>query len=415
MNKLPVILFTSAFPFGNGEQFIETELGFLSEAFDPIYIFPYYYAGNRESRGQLPDNVTVLQPFRNESLTPITLVIRGIFNCRTLFPYLGELIRKPGILLSRKRFSNWFRSLLHCRMILNDERLKKVLSGSSPKGILYFYWGHRPAGISAGLKASGWHSVVRFHGTDLYEEMPLNDGYIPFQQLVAESIQHIVCVSAFGLKYLSEKYVNISGKIVLQRLGTADYGTSPLEGPSFLRIVSCSTVDENKQVLELAGVIGRLELPVEWTHIGDGPLMATLRNIADGIQNENRRITLTGRLSNRQVHELYQSDRFDLFVNISKSEGVPFSIMEALSHAIPVMATAVGGTPEIVDASCGMLLPATVEDNEIIRRLKYLASLPVPQMQLLREGARRRWEETCNATVNYGNFVRFLTDEVLPK
>jgi glycosyltransferase involved in cell wall biosynthesis len=241
--------------------------------------------------------------------------------------------------------------------------------------------------------------------------MPLNYGYIPFQKLIISSVRHIVCVSAHGVKYLRSKYERFPGEIVLQRLGTTDFGQSSWESAPDFRIVSCSTVDENKQVLRLAGVIDKLNLPIEWTHIGDGPLMAMLKARVQLYNKDHIRVNLTGRLSNREVHEVYQSRRFDVFINISKSEGVPFSIMEALSHAIPVMATAVGGTPEIVDTSCGILLPDHIEDTELIRQLKYFIAEMVPRMKELREGARRRWEEKCNADVNCRQFTRFLLND----
>jgi glycosyltransferase involved in cell wall biosynthesis len=48
----------------------------------------------------------------------------------------------------------------------------------------------------------------------------------------------------------------------------------------------------------------------------------------------------------------------DLYVSSSVSEGISLTILEGMSAGLPVIATAVGGTPEIVDASCGILVPA---------------------------------------------------------
>jgi glycosyltransferase involved in cell wall biosynthesis len=48
----------------------------------------------------------------------------------------------------------------------------------------------------------------------------------------------------------------------------------------------------------------------------------------------------------------------DVFVNTSISEGISLTILEAMAAGLPVVATRVGGTPEIIDGSCGRLVPA---------------------------------------------------------
>jgi glycosyltransferase involved in cell wall biosynthesis len=48
----------------------------------------------------------------------------------------------------------------------------------------------------------------------------------------------------------------------------------------------------------------------------------------------------------------------DLYANSSISEGISLTILEAMAAGLPVVATRVGGTPEIVDASCGRLVPS---------------------------------------------------------
>jgi len=48
----------------------------------------------------------------------------------------------------------------------------------------------------------------------------------------------------------------------------------------------------------------------------------------------------------------------DMYANSSISEGISLTILEAMAAGLPIVATRVGGTPEIVDASCGRLVPA---------------------------------------------------------
>jgi glycosyltransferase involved in cell wall biosynthesis len=48
----------------------------------------------------------------------------------------------------------------------------------------------------------------------------------------------------------------------------------------------------------------------------------------------------------------------DLYLNSSISEGVSLTILEAMAAALPIVATGVGGTPEVVTSDCGRLVPS---------------------------------------------------------
>jgi glycosyltransferase involved in cell wall biosynthesis len=155
-------------------------------------------------------------------------------------------------------------------------------------------------------------------------------------------------------------------------------------------------------------VISGLNLPVEWTHIGDGPLMSELIQQCQTMEKTNKTVRLLGRMTNQDVHQIYQRFQFDLFINVSKSEGVPFSIMEALSYSIPVIATAAGGTPEIVDHSCGKVLPVDFSIDSLRESLLGFYALDSDSKESMRNNARKRWEMVCNANINYLKFKAFM-------
>jgi glycosyltransferase involved in cell wall biosynthesis len=86
---------------------------------------------------------------------------------------------------------------------------------------------------------------------------------------------------------------------------------------------------------------------------GDGPLMPDLRKQVQrhGLQD---RFILAGFRSD--VDQLMPHS--DLVVLPSYTEGLPNVALEALAAGVPVVATAVGGTPEVVeDGVCGLLAP----------------------------------------------------------
>ena len=52
-----LFLFTSNYPFGKSEAFIESEINFLSKKFKNIYIFPNSSKGNKRD---IPKNVDIV-------------------------------------------------------------------------------------------------------------------------------------------------------------------------------------------------------------------------------------------------------------------------------------------------------------------------------------------------------------------
>ncbi len=67
----------------------------------------------------------------------------------------------------------------------------------------------------------------------------------------------------------------------------------------------------------------------------------------------------------------------DLFVLPSFTEGLPNVVLEASASALPVVATAVGGTPEVVaDGKTGLLIPAGDPEKLAARIIELLADEP---------------------------------------
>lgn len=87
--------------------------------------------------------------------------------------------------------------------------------------------------------------------------------------------------------------------------------------------------------------------------IGDGPEREALGRLADG-ELSGCRVRLIGHRDNARRY----LPAFDVFVNSSESEGISLTILEAMAAALPVLVTRVGGTPEVIDESCGWLTPA---------------------------------------------------------
>jgi len=88
--------------------------------------------------------------------------------------------------------------------------------------------------------------------------------------------------------------------------------------------------------------------------VGDGPDRGPLEEQARELGISDRVLFLGYRSDAMECHQI-----FDVYVQTSDTEGVPNAVLEAMSLEVPVVATNVGGTPELIeDGAHGLLVPA---------------------------------------------------------
>ncbi len=175
-----------------------------------------------------------------------------------------------------------------------------------------------------------------------------------------------------------------------------------------MRIISCSNIIRIKRLDLVIDALSKINFFVEWTHIGEGDLKEKIIKEAS-ILPANIKANFKGYMKNEELREYYSRNHLDLFLNVSESEGVPVSIMEALSAGIPVFATNAGGTSELIDDRIGKLLPIDLTADKLSKEIENYFYQPEIEKLKLRENARKRWNELANAEKVYSSFVEFLT------
>ena len=101
-----------------------------------------------------------------------------------------------------------------------------------------------------------------------------------------------------------------------------------------------------------------LDEDVHLVLIGAGPSRRALEELAREL-HVDRRVHFTGQLV--EAENLHQF--FDVSVLCSRSEGFPNAVIEALAAGCPVVATPVGGVPEVIsDRQTGLLVPVDQPD-----------------------------------------------------
>lgn len=106
----------------------------------------------------------------------------------------------------------------------------------------------------------------------------------------------------------------------------------------------------------------------------------------------------------RDVASVYRD--LDLYVHPSRSEGFSNSVLEAMAHGLPVVATAVGGTAEAVeDGVTGLLVPPRDEDALAAAIVRLLSNRD-ERRRMGREG-RARAEQKFSIDAMIQAYARF--------
>jgi glycosyltransferase involved in cell wall biosynthesis len=145
-------------------------------------------------------------------------------------------------------------------------------------------------------------------------------------------------------------------------------------------------LDPVKDLGVLVRAIGGMHDSTVLVVVGDGPEREALEALARQLGIAHR-IRFLG----------YRSDArrwlagCDVYANSSVSEGVSLTILEAMAAGLPVVATSVGGTPEVVDDSCGLLVPS--RDVDAMAAAISTLARDRPRRTRLAAAARRRVDD----------------------
>jgi glycosyltransferase involved in cell wall biosynthesis len=397
-----------SYPFGFGEQWKKNELDVFSNYFQEIIIVPLTYAGNTTPKS-LPPNTKLVNPLLDKGFTKTDLFIFLItlpFNGLCL-KFLKEFVAS-GCWASWLKFKDWVSaSILICRLyrhaFFTSLSLKDCRSS-----ILYFFWG---TGLSQSLtflsKTKFAKIVVRFHGIDLYENRHPS-GYIPYRAEQLRKIDLAALISNQGKDYITRRYSDIQFNSDIFRLGCISKGLSfPSEDGTF-RIVSCSAIIPVKRINLISEALRYIkDVVIEWRHIGDGPLKFEIEDLNKKFPH-NISFIFVGKVDSEKVLDEYAYRPIDLFLNVSESEGVPVSIMEAFSAGIPVLATDVGGTSEIVNGRVGKLLKSDITAKELAMEISNFVQKNPVDINKIRENCFRQYMENCNASIWATQMAEFL-------
>jgi sugar transferase (PEP-CTERM/EpsH1 system associated) len=206
------------------------------------------------------------------------------------------------------------------------------------------------------------------HGRDISDPDGLHARRNRLRRLCSPLISRFVAVSADLRRWLIErvriterKVVHISNGVDTARFTPGSHVTSRVALGFPADDVIVGTVARLDPVKDHAGLIRAFALTLQ-NHpdatlviVGDGPCRPDLERLTASLGLDGRVRFLGER---RDIAELLQT--MDVFVLSSVAEGISNTVLEAMATGLPIVATAVGGNPELVEEGVnGFLVPRT--------------------------------------------------------
>ena len=400
-----LLLVTSRWPLTSTHEFLDQEIPRLAEVFDRIVVAPMRPDGPLNVK--LPPGVAVdrslADAFEVSTLSGGRRSRRITAIGRLVVPNPAGFGSTLGELMDEGVNRSWLAQSLRIRA--DSQSVSRWARTIGEPDLAYTFWlGAATVGLRTALPDTPL--VSRAHGGDLF---PAQHGWhsIPFQRAAVSAVDLLASVSGGGKETLATAFPEARPKLLTSRLGTPDLGgQAPPPAARPLRVISVSSVDRNKRVDLLARVVQRLAQTgegVEWTHLGDGPGFPDLGTQVASL-GLSANVTLKGQVPLSVVHHELRFGNHNVFVNLSLSEGAPMSLMEAQSVGIPVVATRVGGTPEVVPQRWNEL----VDPSDPVERLAAAVTRAVDRPEPERERRRAHWAENYSAETNYAAWANEL-------
>ena len=260
------------------------------------------------------------------------------------------------------------------------------------------------------------------HGRDISDPTGTNRKYRLLRQVINPFIHHWIAVSHDLTTWLTD-CIGISARkahLIHNGIDIDKFSPQPgqqveqrLEGFASRQQLVIGTIGrldsiKNHQLLvEVCAslkkthpeLINRLVFAI----IGNGDQFHPLQQQIDSLKL-NHHVWLPG--ARYQIPELIK--QFDIFVLPSIAEGIPMTLLEAMASEKPVIATAVGGIPEVINDKTGILIPSG--DSQALKDALLLLINDSDQRTALAKAARRHIKQYFSQPVMIARY-RSLYEE----
>lgn len=390
-------------PFGPGEAFFIAEVHELRRQGCEILIAPREPRGkciNKDAEGL--EHVSVRMPLINTNILAAAIgvfvqhpirtlrVFRKVLHSRNLATLAKNIAVFPKALWLAKVAQQWGADHIHAQWALTTGTMGMVASEIT--GVSWSCTAHRGDIADDNLLAvkADHASFFRF----------ISESGITLARsrgLVADSKNSHVLHMGVVLPPIEQ--IHSPPKIALRLLCAANL--LPVKGHRYLF--------EALLLLKNRGVACHLDVA------GGGPLRDELQALVRSLGIDDR-VRFMGIVAHDQLLQLYCDDKVDVVILPSLDlgdglhEGIPVTLVEAMSHGIPVISTTTGGIPELLRDGAGILVPQ--QDPAALADAIERILGDVDLRKQLSDTGRRRVEEDYNVQKVVARLMKFIHEAI---
>ncbi len=397
--KPSIVILTNNFP--NNLSYLENwlidEMAITSQNYNQIFIYPSFLSGKYH-------DVSTNTHIKNyNTSSPLTFsekwfCLQVVFTDYKRYPSKKDFFRQ-----FKYNFSLIKQSYQKSKQVVSD------IKNTSNNIIIYAYWADNLATIACFVRRqiSSCKVVTRAHGFEIFEDQT-HFNVVPFRTTHYKFVDRIFTDSKRGLDHLNLVNANYINKNALSYVGTKDLGMGNFEVSNQFTLVSCANLTELKRVHLMPKILEHISFDITWYILGDGEMMNELKDSVSKLP-KHCNVVFKGLMNNSDILHFYKETSLNLFVSLSRSEGLPVSMMEALSFGIPIMSTNVGGCSEICNDRTGFLIEKEFNASEVAKKITEFKNSSKNTMQFHLQ-CRQIWIDNFNAEKNYSAFSKQIIE-----
>jgi N-acetyl-alpha-D-glucosaminyl L-malate synthase BshA len=233
---------------------------------------------------------------------------------------------------------------------------------------------HSTAALLA-REATGIPYIVTLHGSDV-TILGSDPAYLPINTVSVERADAITAVSSFMAREAYERLgINSDIHVIPNFVDSVLFSPAPCEALEIGRGLVVSHVSNFRPVKRIQDLVYAMKIftkeapDAQLVLVGDGPERHKVERLIQSLGLKDN-VTLTGFRSD--VANLLRCS--DTVVLCSETESAPLTLLEGLSTGLPVIATRVGGIPEIIQDGINGFLVETKHPESIAEKLILLNS-----------------------------------------